>query len=220
MKPQSPGDIRQQVARLIKDVLESSPFRRELDALARYGANVKQERQIVWLLAKYLDRKRPRRGIVLEQRDHRTDLCVDHVRLEAKYHLEGDLVAIRETWKKQKNAKPFKEWSEKPVAFSPLHEVIRDFNRKDPDLFLWTVACRSRREYKPGSNLVWVEGRYGLEAFYNRWSLEPAQALAEIALPFVGEIERSFDRTLHLPESYTTKGKLKTTYNFFLLAKH
>ena len=71
-----------------KAIFESPGYQHELEELNSYAANIKQERPIIWMLAKYLRRA----GFVVALEKNKIDLVVGETRIEAKYNFEFELV--------------------------------------------------------------------------------------------------------------------------------
>jgi hypothetical protein len=130
---------------VLRDVLESSEFRADLDELSAYLASIMQERPIVCLIAKYLWRL----GYKLELEANRCDLVVDDkIRMEFKFNfnrcegkLRNELKRFDHDLKQLRSAaqsgKLHKSWG---VAAKIIRDVCDDDKR--PDIFVWIICSR------------------------------------------------------------------------------
>lgn len=214
------GTVEKTPAQILLKTIGDDVFREELDSLSRYAAGVKQERQIVWLLAKHLDRA-AHRPVVLEARPRRSDLHVLGNEIEVKYHLEGDLLSIRHQLDRNRPWPDVHERAQKgkKISFDPLLEIVRDLGHRKPDLFLWVVACRQR---PPESVTYQVvnrrNGKYSLEAFAAGGHSGP-DAVAGIGVPLLDDLCSRYDYDRVGDVLHDAEGDFTTTYNFFLLEK-
>lgn len=148
----------------IGEMFSSDDYRRDLEELSIYASHIKQERPMIYLLAKYLNR----RGfdVVLEwkEKDKSYDLVVNFVRIEAKFYYESDLIyrlkkeAEDADWKienllgKRSNwyiTKPIlKDIVEKNTDILILIIVSRDLSKISNDELFLKKICWSQIELK------------------------------------------------------------------------
>lgn len=129
-------------ATAVKAIFESSGFRDDLETVSLYAANIRQERPIVHLFAKYLLQQGHK--VALEKK--RCDLVVDETRLEFKCHFDSDMLSL------QKELTRYEGDIERVMAavsnkeLSPTWTVspgiYKDVMRKRPDIFAWIIVAR------------------------------------------------------------------------------
>lgn len=130
------------LARNIKNACESSEFRVELADLSHYAAGIKQERPIVWLLAKYFWKK----GHSVDLERNNCDLVIDDATIEFKFHHDSDLLVMRRElqrfgddveamWAAVKEKGLSLTWSVCPT-------IYKDVIVKRPNIFVWIICSR------------------------------------------------------------------------------
>lgn len=127
----------------IRKILDSPEYRRDLEELSSYAANIKQERPMVLFLSKYLylrDHK-----LALEQDGH--DLVVDGTSIDFKFHYDFDIShklqreltnhagSIQRIWKAANAGKLSWTWTVVPG-------IYKDVCVKSPDIFVWVICAR------------------------------------------------------------------------------
>ena len=122
----------------IRTIFDSLEFRSELEELSRYAASMKQERQIVLLLAKYLWRNGHKASPELKK----CDLNVDGKRIEFKFHYDADVYYIC------KEMEPFGDDFELMVEnLHPTRKsgpgIYKDVITKSSDVFVLVVCARN-----------------------------------------------------------------------------
>jgi hypothetical protein len=127
----------------IKEIFESSEFKRDLEDLSSYAANIKQERPIVFLFAKYFWLLQ--HNVALEK--NKCDLVVDDTRIEFKFHFDLDTVRLQRTMnnyqgdiKKLMNAVSEKKLSS---TWTVVPGIYKDVIIKRPDIFVWIICARN-----------------------------------------------------------------------------
>lgn len=162
-------------------VLRSKGYKEDLEDLSLYAAHIKQERPMLYILAKHLSK----RGFapILEKKigDARRpyDLVVDNTKIEAKFYYEGDLerrfmremedvgwsidslIGKLESLKKEKRGTSWK------MALA----IIKDLYEKIPEIFMLIILSRDLRgikEPKLLEQICWAkyEKKYNK---YNDW---------------------------------------------------
>jgi hypothetical protein len=126
----------------LKVIFESSEFRVELEDLSSYAANIRQERPIVYLLAKHFWR----RGYKLALEKNRCDLVVDDTRIEFKFHFDNDMLSLQKELNRYGNdverlmqAVSVKELSS---TWTVSPGIYKDVIVKRPDIFVWILCAR------------------------------------------------------------------------------
>src|SRR5205085_2745580 len=125
----------------LKVIFESSEFRVELEDLSSYAANIRQERPIVYLLAKHFWR----RGYKLALEKNRCDLVVDDTRIEFKFHFDSDMLSLQKELNRYGSdverlmqAVSVKELSS---TWTVSPGIYRDVIVKRPDIFVWILCA-------------------------------------------------------------------------------
>ncbi len=126
----------------IKSIFESPKFRSDLGALSSYAANIRQERPIVVLFAKYFWQQGER--VALEK--NKCDLVVNGTRIEFKVHFDSDIPMLQrelnkydgnlETLMKAVSAK------EHSRTWNICPGIYKDVIMKRPDIFVWILQSR------------------------------------------------------------------------------
>lgn len=126
----------------LKAVFESSEFQVELEDLSSYAANIRQERPIVYLLAKHFWK----RGYKLALEKNRCDLVVDGTRIEFKFHFDCDMLSLQKELdryggnvERLMQAVSMKEISS---TWTVSPGIYKDIMIKRPDIFVWILCTR------------------------------------------------------------------------------
>jgi hypothetical protein len=129
-------------AKDIKDAFESSEFKSELEDLSSYAANIRQERPVVLLFAKYFWR----RGYKLALEKKKCDLVIDETRVEFKFHFDSDSLSLQKELRRYDgniellmNAVSKKEIS---PTWTVSPGIYKDVMMKRPDIFVWVLCAR------------------------------------------------------------------------------
>jgi hypothetical protein len=129
-------------AKDIKDAFESSEFKSELEEVSSYAANIRQERPIVLLFAKYFWRRSYK--LALEKK--KCDLVVDETRIEFKFHFDSDSLSLRKELRRYDGSIEMlmdavakgeisRTWTVSPG-------IYKDVIVKRPDIFVWVLCAR------------------------------------------------------------------------------
>jgi hypothetical protein len=164
----------------LKSIFRSESYVEELTELSAYGAHIKQERPMCYLLAKHLYR----RGFVdlsLEKTIERHkwyDLVVGNTKIEAKFYYESDLLLrLKKEMEKfewninlltNRRASLIREGKSK--TWSMVIPIAEDMLMKDPDIFLLIILSRDLRSASvPLEQICWskYEINYNREYGYN-----------------------------------------------------
>lgn len=126
----------------LKAVFESSEFRAELEDLSSYAANIRQERPIVYLLAKHFWQ----RGYKLALEKNRCDLVVEDTRIEFKFHFDCDMLSLQKELdryggdiERLMQAVSVKEISS---TWTVSPGIYKDVIVKRPNIFVWILCAR------------------------------------------------------------------------------
>jgi hypothetical protein len=129
-------------AKDIKDAFESSEFKSELEDVSSYGANIRQERPIVLLFAKYFWR----RGYKLALEKKKCDLVVDDTRIEFKFHFDSDSLSLQKELNRYGGSIEMlmEAVSKKEISrtWTVSPGIYKDVIVKRPDIFVWVLCAR------------------------------------------------------------------------------
>lgn len=133
------------VLNTIKDILQSSQFKTDLEGLSAYACNIKQENPIMILLAKYYFQKN--KDVILEWKQkisgrrnpRKTDLVIEGIRIEAKFFFEFDIKRIKDEleklhWDLEVIINKIK--TTKPNSWSPSELILNDIFKREPEIFI------------------------------------------------------------------------------------
>jgi hypothetical protein len=136
--PDGAVEGKEMTAAELREIVVSSEFKQGLEELSSYLASVKQEKAIVYLLAKCLWKRKHK--FALE--DNYCDLSVNSTQVEFKFHYDkmaeplGDELArwpdLGALWAAEKN----KSWQAITAA------IYKDVCVKQPSLFVWIICSR------------------------------------------------------------------------------
>ena len=129
-------------AKDIKDAFESSEFKSELEDVSSYAANIRQERPIVLLFAKYFWR----RGYKLALEKKKCDLVVGDTRIEFKFHFDSDSLSLQKELNKYGgNIEMLMDAvSKKEISgtWTVSPGIYKDVIVKRPEVFIWVLCAR------------------------------------------------------------------------------
>lgn len=175
-------------AKDIKVIFESSEFRSELEDLSSYAANIRQERPIVLLFAKYFWR----RGYKFALEKKKCDLVVDETRVEFKFHFDSDMLSLQKELNRYDgniemlmNAVSKKELS---PTWTVSPGIYKDIIVKRPDIFVWVLCARNLSKLTNDDiSRVCIGAQ---QQWYNRSRpYESSQEFLEVADSFLAKIQ-------------------------------
>jgi len=165
----------------LKNIFCSNLYRTELEDLSCYGAHIKQERPMCYILAKYLYKQGF--DIALEKtlgKNQWYDLVVNNTKIEAKFYYESDL---RDRLKKEMDES---QWNidslihtldslkkdGKSYSWKMTLSIIEDILNKNPDLFILIILShdlRKKRVDVPLDQICWskYEIKYNKDYGFN-----------------------------------------------------
>jgi hypothetical protein len=204
-------------AQELRDIFASADYRHELEEMSCYLASIKQERPIIYALAKFLWK----RGNIFQLEDKRRDLVVDETHLEFKYYFDCDMAVLEQEmrqygdkplqamWDDVKAGNLAKSWS----AMAPIYEdmCIRKVRDRLADIFVLIICSRDLSNVSPAARnrICWSNEQRKWSAahpYSDRFYL----TLADSFLDKV-RTERPFSL---LKEAFETRGEFPSTYHF------
>jgi hypothetical protein len=198
----------------LRNVFESSEFKRGLKAISSYLSSIMQERPIVYLLAKCLWRL----GHKFELEDKRHDLSLDGKRIEFKFNydrceknLRAELAKyghnLEEMWDLVQARAINKSWGIMPKIYEDV--CVR---KPRPDIFVWIICSRDLSKVAPGDLKRICLGR--AQRKYNATHPYVSDGKSLVVVDsFLGKLQaiRSFRL---LPARIQTRGTFPSTYHF------
>ncbi len=183
-------NIQQLEIETLKSVMLSKPYVEELIDLSAYGAHIKQERPMCYLLAKYLY-KRGFLNLCLEKnlgKNQWCDMVVNNTKIEAKFYYESDLLKLEKEMNKfqwnidllRSELNSLKKEG-KSHSWKVTLPIIEDIFEKNPDIFILIVLSRDLRKISvnvASEQISWgkYEKAYNEKSdFNNKYSLELAK---------------------------------------------
>jgi len=141
---------RKMTAKELRDIFVSPDYKHDLGELSTYLASIKQERPIIYCLAKHLWKK----GYKFRLEDKRKDLVVDGKRIEFKYSFDCDMARLEEALTKY-GKKPLKAmWDDVQAkkiskSWSTIALIYEDMCIKKADIFVWIIHARDLSKLAP-----------------------------------------------------------------------
>jgi len=140
--------------RTLKAVLNSEGYRKDLKDLSFYAAHIKQERPMLFMLAKHLCKHGFE--VVLEKKIHchKYDLAVNNNTIEAKFYYEGDIERrFKEEmdnyrWNFNSLKREVLKKKGKQLSWSMALPIIKDIFIKTPRIFMLIILSRDLRTIK------------------------------------------------------------------------
>lgn len=140
----------------LKAVLDSKEYKKDLEDLSSYAASIKQERPILYILAKHLNE----RGfnVILEKKigGRPYDLVVNNTKIEAKFYYESDLErrfkkeidraggSIEPLIRELQSLKKRKKGTSWNMALA----IVKDIIEKAPGIFMLIILSRDLTKIK------------------------------------------------------------------------
>jgi len=139
----------------LRAIFVSAEYKQDLEELSSYLASIKQERPMIYCLARFLWK----RGRVFQLEDKRCDLVVDETHLEFKYSFDCDIAKLENELKRYEN-KPLKamwedvqarkiskSWRVMPNIYEDM--CIKKVRNRLADIFVWIICSRDLRKVSP-----------------------------------------------------------------------
>ena len=198
-------------AKDIKVAFESSEFKSELEDLSSYAANIRQERPIVLLFAKYFWR----RGYKLALEKKKCDLVVDETRIEFKFHFDSDSLSLQKELRRYDGSVEMLMDAVSKKEISPTWTVgpgiYKDVIVKRPDIFVWVLCARDLSKLtSDGISRVCIGAH---QRWYNRGRpYESNQEFLEVTDSFLAKLQEL--RMFSLEKAVvTTNGGFPSAYH-------
>jgi hypothetical protein len=200
----------------LRAILVSAEYKQDLEEMSSYLASIKQERPIIYCLAKFLWN----RGRVFQLEDKRRDLVVDERHLEFKYNFDCDMAKLEEElknyrqkpletmWQDVKIKKISKTWGVMPGIYEDM--CVKKVHNRLADIFVWIICSRDLSRLSPDARrrICWstAQCRWNQKHPHSdRGYLKAADSLLrqlQTARPFSVQ-----------EEDITTKGDFRSVYH-------
>jgi hypothetical protein len=199
-------------AKDLLDIFLSPEFKQDLAEMSSYLASIKQERPIVYCLAKHLWKRRR----VFQLEDKHRDLVVDGLHLEFNHNFDCDTARLEDELErcegKPLNAIPDALRS----GWSVIHKIYEDMCVKRvhdrlADIFVWVICSRDLREVSDDARkrICWFKEQWKWNQTHP-YSDQSYMSLVDRLLDRI-QVERSFSV---LNEIIETKGDFPSMYHF------
>jgi len=130
----------------LRAIIASPEFKTELSEMSCFLASIKQERPIVYCLAKQIWRGRRH---VFQLESKLKDLVVDGKRIEFKFHYDCDMEKLENEIKKHGTAPLTEMWNavrakKLSKSWSVMPQIFEEFCVREPkvDIFVWIICSR------------------------------------------------------------------------------
>lgn len=176
----------------LKQLIESQEFRSDLREMSSYLASIKQERPIVFCLAKHLWRA----NRVFQLEADLADLSIDGKLVEFKFHYDCDMPRLTSLLKRNgdrpfKEALQFAKTNRRSTGWNMMLKIYEDVCCKPSDIFVWVISSRdlSSIDAESRRRVCWsVEQVKHHPTYQDRQFLEIADSFLETL-----KSERPFD---------------------------
>jgi hypothetical protein len=127
----------------LRTILTSDEYKHELESMSSYLASIKQERPIVYALAKLLWNRK----LVFQVEAKRRDLMIGDTHVEFKYSFDCGMDGLKDELKKYADKPLDVMWADvcaKKLSktWAKMPQVYEDICIKKPDIFVWFVCAR------------------------------------------------------------------------------
>lgn len=129
---------------ILKNIIRNRKFKKDIEELGSYARGIKHERQIVCLIAKYLNRRGENYALEHRENNKHTDLIINMKKIEFKFHYDHDIPKLKEWLDKKINNKYSKinKYIGKGKSYTWLTGPLVYRDLKDSDIFVWIIVFR------------------------------------------------------------------------------
>jgi hypothetical protein len=214
-------------AKDLRDIIVTNEYRLDLEELSSYLASIKQERPIIYSLARFLWKRerREQRGLVYQLEVKQCDMVVDDTHLEFKYSFDCDMARLDDElsryrdkplstmWNDAQSRKFSKSWHVMPQIYGDM--CIKKKRKPLPDIFVWIICSRDLSKVGPEARkrVCWSKEqcKWSETHSYSDW------AYAKIADSFLEKlrVEKQTETPFSvISEAIATNGDFPSTYHF------
>jgi hypothetical protein len=204
-------------AKELRAILVSAEYKQDLEEMSAYLASIKQERPIIYCLAKFLWK----RGQAFRLEDKRRDLVIADTHLEFKYNFDCDMAKLEDElktyadmplkamWEDTVAKKISKSWCVMPKIYEDA--CIKKVRNRLADIFVWIICSRDLKMVSPDAlqRICWsTEQRKWstMHPYSDRTYLNVADLLLERL--------QAVRRFAVLTAEIATSGDFPSTYHF------
>jgi len=202
----------------LRDIFDSSEFRLELKELSSYLASIKQERPIIYSLAKCLWG----RGVKFKLEGKKKDVVVgdEKTNIEFKYNFDCDIDQFLRDELEKYGADLGKMWLDvnskvSSKTWSVMAPICKDACLKEPDIFVWKICSRdlSNLDDDRRSRICWEPAQRKYDARF----LHSDRGFLNLANNLLTVLKRSTKRVFSVQQmEIDTTGDFPSTYHFFI----
>lgn len=206
-------------AKILGTVFDNTAFKKELAELSHYCSSIKQERQIMALIAKFLSQR-----YVINLEYKKKDMLIDSSHIEVKYNFDCDVMSLIDSVKGKSPTNINSEIkTTKNIGWKPYLCIARDILHKKPDCFLWIVVSRNLSDdmtTKDHSKKLYCWAEQNLK-YYNKFKMDykqTCQKAHDAAINYLKILTNGKGK----PSSHTISTEydsFASIYNFILLPK-
>jgi hypothetical protein len=142
-------------AKELEAILLSAEYKQNLEEMSSYLESIKQERPIIYCLARFLWKE----GRVFQLEDKRRDMVVEGAHVEFKYSFDCDMARLKDElntyanvplqamWDDVKAGKLSKSWGAMPKIYEDM--CVKKVRNRLADVFVWVICARDLTQVGP-----------------------------------------------------------------------
>jgi hypothetical protein len=198
-------------AKQLRDILICDEYKRDLTELSSYLASIKQERPIIYFLAKQL-RKRGI-GFQLEAKPERTDLVVDGTSVEFKFNYDCDMAVLHKELEKAGDKLLKDVCAEKSThGWIALPRLYADMVNRVADVFVWIILSRDLSQVDENARTGICAS--GPQRKWNKTHTYSDRTYLNIAQQFLDKVRAEKEFSV-IKEEIPTMADFPSTYHFW-----
>jgi hypothetical protein len=193
---------------------ESSGFRQDLQDMSSYAANIRQERPLVLLFARYFWKQGHK--FALEKK--KVDLVIDETRIEFKFHFDYDMLRLKKDLSSNDDdiEKMMQAVADKKLSstWSVGPGVYKDVVIKQPNIFVWILCSRDLRNLT-SDDISRVCIGTSQRRYNKNWPYESNNEFLEIAKGYLTKLQKF--RSFSIEQANVkVQGSFPSTYHLML----
>jgi hypothetical protein len=202
--------VSEMTAAELRNVIVSPEYKQDVQDLSCFLASVKQERPLVYCLAKQLWK----RGYQFQLESERTDLVLNERRFEFKFTYDCDMGVLSKELDNSGDKLLKGVCKDKPAhGWVALHRLYTDMVCKKADVFVWIILARDLSKIdKDAQNGICVST---LQRKWNKQHPYLDRTYLNIADRFLDKIREEKQFSV-IKEEIQTSGTFPSTYNYWL----
>jgi hypothetical protein len=194
----------------LRDIIISPEYTKEVQDLSCYLASIKQERPLVYFLARQLWN----RGAKFRLEGERTDLTISGKRFEFKFTYDADMARLSKELDKVGDRLIKEAYVDKPKhGWVALPRLYDDMVNKRADVFVWIILARDLSSVKGDADDDVCVSSY--QRGWNKTYPYMHPRYLEVAERFLEKVRAETEFSL-IKEEIQTSGAFQSTYHFWL----